>query len=360
MLSYPPLRFIGAELTAHEHMKALQQSGASVRVYVHEFDHTKAMSYDGVDLYPVPSMSQVADECDIVITHPFESSVFTNRFSELAAHGVPLVMFVHSAWSSVMRSVLRDPDSIDLLVYNSEDTRSYFDGLMPDRDHERDLVVNPPLRQCVLDSTGVLDPFAPLPTRPSVPTITLVNPIRGKGVDTVAAVAALLPQFRYLVVPGGYGRPALDAFDEAISYGADVVVHPAQLDPCSMDEVYAETSVLMVPSHNEAWGSVGLEALAHGVPVVASGLPGIVEALGDSATYAGPLNFGAMAELVEEALDIVHAPPPSSSYADFVTNSRAHVVAQVAKNQLQRQQLVSRISSIAGKARLSQPRTVYR
>ena len=189
--------------------------------------------------------------------------------------------------------------------------------------------------------------------------ITLINPTVGKGVNTVAAVAALLPQSRYLVVPGGYGRAKLDAFDEAISYGADVVIHPAQLDPCSMDEIYSETSVLMMPSHNEAWGSVGLEALAHGVPVVASGLPGIIEALGDSATYAGPLNFGAMAELVEKALDVVYAPEPSNAYADFVTNSRAHVVAQVTANRLQRQQLVGRITSIAGRARLSAPADAF-
>lgn len=363
MLSYPPLRYVGSELTTHEYLKDLQRAGISVRVYVHDFDHTRGMSYDGVDLYPVPTAAQIAAECDIVLTHPFESSLFTRVFSALSVREVPLVMFVHSAWSSVMRSVLRDPDSVDLFVYNSEDTRSYFDGLLLDRDPERDMVVNPPLRQCVLDSTGVLDPFAPLPSRPEVPTVTLINPIEFKGVNTVAAVATLFPQYRYLVVPGGYGKPNLEAFDEAVSYGASVVTYPHQLDPCSMDDIYAQTSVLMVPSHNESWGSVGLEALAHGVPVVASGLPGVMEALGDLGRYAGPLNFEETARLVREAMEMVHPPIQegqdpdaySEAYREFITGTRAHVAAFTAANVIQRRRLVNRIIRIAERALLSRP-----
>ena len=52
---------------------------------------------------------------------------------------------------------------------------------------------------------------------------------------------------------------------------------------CSQDEVekaYAEADVVLLASRGESYGMVVTEALAHGLPVIASAVGGVPEALG--------------------------------------------------------------------------------
>lgn len=54
-------------------------------------------------------------------------------------------------------------------------------------------------------------------------------------------------------------------------------------------EVYARCDVVLMPSDNEAFGRVAAEAMANGLPVVASNLPALREVLGDGDSVAGLL-----------------------------------------------------------------------
>ncbi len=54
--------------------------------------------------------------------------------------------------------------------------------------------------------------------------------------------------------------------------------------PTELNDVYAEHDILICPSQkHEAFGLVNIEAMSHGLPVVASQLGGIPEAIGDEA-----------------------------------------------------------------------------
>jgi glycosyltransferase involved in cell wall biosynthesis len=57
---------------------------------------------------------------------------------------------------------------------------------------------------------------------------------------------------------------------------------PGVLDDAALDDVYAKADVLVLPSRSESYGMVVIEALARGLPVLATAVGGVPEALGRS------------------------------------------------------------------------------
>ncbi|MEU5431574.1 glycosyltransferase family 4 protein [Streptomyces olivoreticuli] len=94
-----------------------------------------------------------------------------------------------------------------------------------------------------------------------------------KGADVLAQVAGRMPDTRFLLVrTTGPGDPPMPGNVELVDRG----------DP---RQVYGRTRILLEPSLSEAYGRVGVEAMLSGIPVLASPLPGIREALGAAAAY---------------------------------------------------------------------------
>ena len=110
--------------------------------------------------------------------------------------------------------------------------------------------------------------------------VTLINPARSKGRDLVLAVADRLRHREFLLVESWTLPPAeREALLASIASRPNVHFRPRGRD---MRSVYADTSVLLVPSVKpEAFGRVILEAHANGIPVIARDVGGVAEALGD-------------------------------------------------------------------------------
>ena len=109
--------------------------------------------------------------------------------------------------------------------------------------------------------------------------ITFVNPIAEKGVDLAIRIAELLPHRDFCFVQSWtLGKRALQALRTRLATVPNVYLKPATFD---MRSIYESTALLLVPSQcEEAFGRVVLEACANGIPVVASAVGGIGEALG--------------------------------------------------------------------------------
>jgi glycosyltransferase involved in cell wall biosynthesis len=60
------------------------------------------------------------------------------------------------------------------------------------------------------------------------------------------------------------------------------------LTRAELDRAYAAADLLVLASHAETYGMVVTEALAHGVPVVATDVGGVSEALGDGGLLVPP------------------------------------------------------------------------
>ena len=135
-----------------------------------------------------------------------------------------------------------------------------------------------------------------------------------KGVDLLIEAAKIVKgrgvDFTLRVVGGtwlGPGVPQLTPYEQELRelakpLGSDAVFDP----PVSRSAIAAEirkSAVVCVPSRwDEPFGMVVLEALACGVPTIASNRGGIPEAAGDAAIYFDPSDVQALAGHLERLL----------------------------------------------------------
>ncbi|HEX5412782.1 MAG TPA: glycosyltransferase family 1 protein [Terriglobia bacterium] len=124
--------------------------------------------------------------------------------------------------------------------------------------------------------------------------------------NTLNALMSLrhLPERYRLVIAGGngHGSEAVHHFIRSERLGSRVVLlgyAPAEQLPI----LYDAASVFLFPSFEEGFGLPVLEAMAHGLPVVASETSSLPEVGGDAALYVDPHDPKDIAEKVARAVE---------------------------------------------------------
>ncbi|HLW79695.1 MAG TPA: glycosyltransferase family 1 protein [Terriglobia bacterium] len=124
--------------------------------------------------------------------------------------------------------------------------------------------------------------------------------------NTMNAVRALehLPARYRLVLAGGdgYGSEAIHEFIRREAAGSRVTVL-GHVPREELLRLYGAATVFLFPSLEEGFGLPVLEAMAHGVPVVASNVSSLPEVGGDAALYADPHDPRQIAAQVERAVE---------------------------------------------------------
>ncbi len=118
-----------------------------------------------------------------------------------------------------------------------------------------------------------------------------------KGLDVALAATRLpaWPGLPLLVVgPTGWGEVVLPAAGDAVRLLGRLT------DP-DLAVAYARSTVVLVPSRAEGFGLPALEAMAHGVPVVTSDVPALVEVVGGAGIAVPVGDPEALAEGVQTA-----------------------------------------------------------
>jgi glycosyltransferase involved in cell wall biosynthesis len=117
--------------------------------------------------------------------------------------------------------------------------------------------------------------------------VTFVNPVPEKGVGEALAIAALCPDIPFLFVKAWQlSSKAVSRLERAIERLPNVELVERTSD---MRTVYAETKILLAPSQwEETWGRVATEAQYSGIPVLASRLGGLPEAVGPGGILVDP------------------------------------------------------------------------
>lgn len=256
---YAPDHCAGAEMMLHELLKSLIARGHRCQVHLSRFSVTRSpYVLDGVEVYPRGSevdWTVSAADADVLMTHLDNTSTV---ISASIALGKPLVQVLHNTHAPTrMWANCRN----DLLVYNSEWMRIDLG------DDPNGVVVRPPVRVAdyeIPDHTGR--------------KVTLVNLNQAKGGVILAQLAALMPEVEFLGVHGAYG----EQLDPKLP-NVEIQQHTPD-----MRSVYRDTRILLMPSTYESWGRVGIEAMCSGIPVIATGTPGLREALGSAGVFMQP------------------------------------------------------------------------
>jgi phosphatidylinositol alpha-1,6-mannosyltransferase len=130
---------------------------------------------------------------------------------------------------------------------------------------------------------------------------------RAKGIDemleSLPALALKVPNITYLIVGDGTDRERLEAKTRALGV-ANRVVFTGFIDEASKADHYRLADVYAMPGRGEGFGIVYLEALASGLPIVASKLDASAEVV-LSPEFGYAVNPDRPAELQAAVLDLL-------------------------------------------------------
>jgi len=117
--------------------------------------------------------------------------------------------------------------------------------------------------------------------------VLFVNPVRKKGVDIALALAEARPDIPFAFVRCWHIPPEdLARLHDRVDATGNVELRAGVDDPAVL---YGDARILLMPStYPEAWGRVATEAVAAAVPVLASRIGGIPEAVGDGGMTVEP------------------------------------------------------------------------
>lgn len=185
----------------------------------------------------------------------------------LRARGVATAAMLHTLGDA--KVVQQYGESIGLVLPNCRTTAAAALGT------RRSYTLYPPLGDKARWQARRPDAWAP--GRPLV--VVQVNVADVKGGELFRWLARQLPpsSVRFVAVRGGYGSQREDVLPSDVR-----VVGPYE----RIAEALGEADVLLAPSLSESYGMAVREALLSGVPVVASRLPGVEEAVGGQTAAA--------------------------------------------------------------------------
>lgn len=248
----------GGELMLHALLKSLVESGHDVTAYITDTVMQNTV-IDGVKvIYGVrPDIILETVQSDVVVSQ-FQNGMYA--FVHANSNRKPFIYIAHNdMWQT--SKVIRMLSKRDLVVYNTK----WIKDLNITQAHQ--IVVHPPVDR------------KSFKTKTTKEYITLVNLTPAKGVDIFMQLAKLFPDHKFLGVKGGYWKA--DQVNVALP---NVTI--IDNTPNMRDDVYAKSKIILMPSTYETFGMVAAEAIASGIPVIATPTAGLVENLGDAGVYA--------------------------------------------------------------------------
>lgn len=265
---YPPIHNAGAEHMLHAILSECVRRGHDVQVVISQ-GRAEALGIDPYRLDGVRVSERIADLDDVavLITHLDRTP---DAEAWCARNNVPLSQVMHNHQRPGMAR------RCNLAVYNTEWLLSGY----PTNGCASSIVVHPPIWP---------DRYRVKPGK----CVTLINLNAHKGAALFYALAAAMPDVQFLGVKGGYGEqlpaPTLPNL-EVIDNQPDIRV------------AYRRTRVLLMPSDYESYGRCAIEAAVSGIPCVANGTPGLIEALGDAGTFPKTLDVRAWEAAIRDVL----------------------------------------------------------
>ena len=148
--------------------------------------------------------------------------------------------------------------------------------------------------------------------------VTFINPHPNKGVDVALQLAAACPDVPFVFVRGwGLTADQETHLQTHLALLPNVTLRPATTD---MRSVYKDARIVLAPSQwEEAFGRIAAEAQVSGIPVIASAIGGLPEAVGD-----GGILLPADAPIADWATALRHLWHDAAEYEAVSNRALAH------------------------------------
>ncbi len=128
--------------------------------------------------------------------------------------------------------------------------------------------------------------------------------VRKNSLAAVQAFAQIPSRSARLLLAGSAGHGSEAVFDFLRQHNLQGRVHALGfVDEELLAGLYSEATALLFPSLEEGFGFPVLEAMSHGLPVIASNNSAIPEIAGDAAILVDPRDIGAMAQYARRLLE---------------------------------------------------------
>jgi glycosyltransferase involved in cell wall biosynthesis len=255
---YPPMHNAGAEWMAHAMNRYLVDArGYNVNVIVNE---TKVNEFERVVIMKPDNKENnnyYIRHSNALITHlDMESSAIIT--AQKAKR--PLVVVMHNNYRKIFLSQYVNFLNKNIyIIHNSNWIKEYYSSF-----NIPSIVVYPPV---------YWKEYATETTREFV---TLINLNYNKGGNVFIEIAKRMPDIKFLGVKGGYDGQIMNKNVSNITYLPNTAF---------IKDMYAKTDILLVPSKEESWGRVAVEAMSSGIPVIANPTPGLVESCGEAGIF---------------------------------------------------------------------------
>jgi glycosyltransferase involved in cell wall biosynthesis len=176
---------------------------------------------------------------------------------------IPLILFICDVQSDTIKLLSQITDWNQ--VYTVILSRFAEHKLSPYLQNEH-IVIYPPLclSKCYINNQKTCHKY-----------ITMANPVHEKGRQTIINIIKALPENQFLLVAGWTNIEDLNPFSKY----PNVTIWPRQND---LRIIFQVTRLLLVPSvWEEAYGRIATEAQINGIPIIASNIGGLPEAVGE-------------------------------------------------------------------------------
>lgn len=256
---YPPEHNAGAEWMVHcLNRYLIQEAGYKVNVILPSFPHKE---FEGVKLYTFSQTKEIEDvlrHSSVILSH-LDYQVHAVKTAAIVKR--PIVLFMHNhSQNNYLKKYRSFISSYNVhLIHNSQWISRVYNH------HKYDSVVlYPPVN------------WKDYQVQTSRRYVSLINVNKNKGGDLLVEIAKQMPDVEFLAVKGGYGDQVVDTSVQNIKY----INHTDKIK-----EIYAQSGIVLMPSREESWGRVAIEAMSSGIPVIANPTPGLKEACGPAGIF---------------------------------------------------------------------------
>jgi glycosyltransferase involved in cell wall biosynthesis len=279
---YVPNIVSGAEITCHETNKQLLKDGFEITVIVQNYVIDQL---DGVKI--IPAKGKYYDETSKAQEALQRASVICvqNIYYDIGLdiakkYRKPACFFIHA--TSRGKEFFGYAGAWPIyIVYNSWSMKADISA------NYKSYIVKP-----YVDITR-FKPLVAAAGSPQRTYVSLINLCKDKGGDFLIELAKAMPDVHFLGVEGGYGKQIKDESQRNITY-------MSKTD--KIEEVYAKSRIVIMPSLLETWGRVAVEAMAAGIPVIINDIEGMREACGEGALVANIKDVGEWIRLIRRLI----------------------------------------------------------